>query len=839
MKKLICVFLALLLTLSLMPALSAEEPALEVNLIKSGGFESESGIKLSQNAILTADERKNGNKSAKLEAADGDSFISLEVSGIVGGATYQATLWFKSQVGDRGSFCLEVEEYCNNRSSFDCHVITHSSPEQKNMSNWTKLVYNFKPQLNTSLIVLKPMLKAEGTAYADDIELKMTALPEKLSFKLATDNIFYYTEYAEGNGQAVATLDTAFKAEGYTADFRFMDGAKELLSKKGVAFANNKAKFDYPLTLLSQKGKEYKIEADIKDATGTIFKKLEQKIYKYDHPKGLSLDGRVFTDLNGKQVRPIVMYHIGKDDWESAASAGINVVQYSAPSNVDATLRELDRMYKLGVYAALVCYWGMKPAGHPDNIDRVRDFVEKVKHHPAIFCYMVMDEPFINNPYAHDNLRESYRMLREADPYRPIYICEGFAEYYEEVEKVCDIIAPDPYPGAWNHYGTFTADTLKKVVDRTEGTGKMVLPIMQAFTYASNPVPESTPTEVQLHAFIYQAYLAGTDGLGWYTWTPDNYDYDKMLDEGKYWPILQNYHNVEADILYPYFVEEKYQTFIKGRDSKYWYDLWIVDDHLYAAIQNRTELNQDFEIPLISENGLVNIGKSKVELISTVGNPEFTAQEDKVIAKLEPYQAALIKITPDNVPDYSQLSKSGDTQGYDWAEDAINFMYDSGIADKETEGYSFRPGDNITRGEFAMYLIRTLGLDSIAAADNFADVDEKAIYANEVAIGKTLGVLNGVGEGRYMPDEGISRQDLMVICVRAMRYVNAVNADNSDLSAYPDGAAVADYARKSVAAMLDIGIIKGNADGTINPQGNTTRAEAAVIMQRIYDWKTK
>ena len=188
MKKLICVFLALLLTLSLMPALSAEEPALEVNIIKSGGFEDETGLKFSGKAELTADERKNGSKSAKLEAAGGDSFISLEVPGIVGGATYQATLWFKSKVGDKGSFCLEVEEYCNNRSSYDCHVITHSSPEQKNMTNWTKIVYSFKPQFNTSLIVLKPILKAEGTAYADEIELKMTAIPEKLSFKLATDN---------------------------------------------------------------------------------------------------------------------------------------------------------------------------------------------------------------------------------------------------------------------------------------------------------------------------------------------------------------------------------------------------------------------------------------------------------------------------------------------------------------------------------------------------------------------------------------------------------------------------------------------------------------------------
>ncbi len=833
-KKLWALLLVITMLLSCMPALA--DNTLDVNLVTNGGYESADGVKLSGNAQLTGEQKRNGSFAVKLTAAE--DFASIEVPDIAGGATYQAVLWYKvdTKSGD-GGFILQVDEYCNNRSSFDCHVITHSSPRQKSMSNWTKLTYNFKPQLNTSLVVLSVKLTgAEGTAFADDIELKMTEAPNELAFTLRTDEIFYYTEYAEGKGQAVAELDSTFKSDGYTADFRFMEGSRELSSKSGVKFVNNKAKFDYPLSLLTQKGKAYTVKADIKDGTGKLFKQLEQNIYKYDHPKGLSLDGRIYTDAKGKRVRPIAMYHIPYEDFEVAASAGINVVQYSAPSNVDDTLRQLDRMYEMGVYAALVCYWGMSPAGSDVNIDRVRDFVEKVKHHPAIFCYMVMDEPFINNPNAYSDLEKSYKMLRDADDYHPIYICEGFIQYYDDVLKYSDIIAPDPYPGAWNPYGTFVADTLKTVVDKAEGRGKMVLPIMQAFTYASNPVPESTPTATQLHGFIYQAYLAGTDGLGWYTWLPDNPKYDKVINEGIYWPVMQNYHNVEADIMYPYFVEEAYKTFIKGRDKNYWYDMWIVDDHLYAAIQNRQTVEAEYHLPLVSENGLVSIGSSKAEVISTVGAAPVTVDAEKVTVKLAPYQAALIKITPDVLPDYSQLSDMSDTGGYEWAEDAINFMYDEGIANADEEGYSFRPGENITRGEFAMYLIKTLGLDSVTPGENFADVSDKAIYADEIAIGKILGVLSGVGDNKYMPEASISRQDLMTICVRAMKYVKGVNTNSTDLSAYPDGDKVSAYAVKSVAAMLTLGIIKGNEKGEINPLGNTTRAEAAVIMQRINAW---
>ena len=56
-----------------------------------------------------------------------------------------------------------------------------------------------------------------------------------------------------------------------------------------------------------------------------------------------------------------------------------------------------------------------------------------------------------------------------------------------------------------------------------------------------------------------------------------------------------------------------------------------------------------------------------------------------------------------------------------------------------------------------------------------------------------------------------------------------------DLSTFSDGGMIADYAEPHVSAMVAEGLIKGNADGTINPLGNTTRAEAAVIMNRILE----
>ncbi|MBQ7032119.1 MAG: S-layer homology domain-containing protein, partial [Clostridia bacterium] len=55
---------------------------------------------------------------------------------------------------------------------------------------------------------------------------------------------------------------------------------------------------------------------------------------------------------------------------------------------------------------------------------------------------------------------------------------------------------------------------------------------------------------------------------------------------------------------------------------------------------------------------------------------------------------------------------------------------------------------------------------------------------------------------------------------------------------FSDKDAIADYAVADIAAMVRAGIVAGYTDGTIQPLGNTTRAEAAVIMDRIVTWNT-
>ena len=118
--------------------------------------------------------------------------------------------------------------------------------------------------------------------------------------------------------------------------------------------------------------------------------------------------------------------------------------------------------------------------------------------------------------------------------------------------------------------------------------------------------------------------------------------------------------------------------------------------------------------------------------------------------------------------------------------------------------------------------------------DNFSDVPVGSYYFDAVGIAKKLGIAQGIGENMFAPRAPVTRQDMMVLVARTLDVLGKPfpAADQSVLSSFPDYAEVSDYAVDSVAALVQSGIIKGDDTG-INPNGNTTRAEMAVVLYRI------
>lgn len=168
-----------------------------------------------------------------------------------------------------------------------------------------------------------------------------------------------------------------------------------------------------------------------------------------------------------------------------------------------------------------------------------------------------------------------------------------------------------------------------------------------------------------------------------------------------------------------------------------------------------------------------------------------------------------------------------------WAKNAVEVLASKDIL--RTEGAVFHPTTDITRADFLYSLVRALGLTA-KADGNFSDVQENAYYYHEIAIAKALGITTGIDNDRFGSDIKITRQDMMVLTERALKLEKKLNQQGTaaDLEKFSDKSEVASYAVNSVAAMMKEGLIEGG-DTKVNPTGNTTRAEAAVFLYRLYN----
>lgn len=174
-----------------------------------------------------------------------------------------------------------------------------------------------------------------------------------------------------------------------------------------------------------------------------------------------------------------------------------------------------------------------------------------------------------------------------------------------------------------------------------------------------------------------------------------------------------------------------------------------------------------------------------------------------------------------------------DLSNYSWAQREIEILASKGIIEGTT-AVKFSPEVSISRADFLALLVRTLGLHA-EIDGNFGDVQVGDYYYDAVGIAKKLGIAYGQGEDLFNPQAKITRQDMMVLTERALKsaQLSSQMKDATLIESYLDKGAIADYALESVIAMVQKGLIVGNGE-KINPHGLTTRAEAAVLMYRIY-----
>lgn len=174
---------------------------------------------------------------------------------------------------------------------------------------------------------------------------------------------------------------------------------------------------------------------------------------------------------------------------------------------------------------------------------------------------------------------------------------------------------------------------------------------------------------------------------------------------------------------------------------------------------------------------------------------------------------------------WAEETTYSDVAGH-WAQSAILRWSDYGVL-QGSEG-KFSPDGTLTRGQMAVILSRLLNLPAAPSA-GFTDVAPDAWYADGINRCAAAGILQG-SEGKAMPEDPITREQAMVMLCRAL---GIAAEDVGALTGFSDLSLVSDYARPYAAALVKAGVVKGDANGLLNPLSKITRAEIVTMIDRL------
>ncbi|PKM48073.1 MAG: hypothetical protein CVV03_00450 [Firmicutes bacterium HGW-Firmicutes-8] len=188
-------------------------------------------------------------------------------------------------------------------------------------------------------------------------------------------------------------------------------------------------------------------------------------------------------------------------------------------------------------------------------------------------------------------------------------------------------------------------------------------------------------------------------------------------------------------------------------------------------------------------------------------------------------------------------NKTFDDISSHWAKENIEILLSRGIV-QGRDSQHYAPEQKVTRAEFTVLLTKALGIPQAADAEKveFADVKSTHWAYEYIEAAAQAGLIKGDGVS-FRPDDTISREEMMVLLVRA----TSLNKEAENLNPeginqalnFGDEDNVADWAKRYVAVAVGQGLVKGVNANQLLPKAPTSRAQAAALITRILEFEDK
>ena len=168
-----------------------------------------------------------------------------------------------------------------------------------------------------------------------------------------------------------------------------------------------------------------------------------------------------------------------------------------------------------------------------------------------------------------------------------------------------------------------------------------------------------------------------------------------------------------------------------------------------------------------------------------------------------------------------------------WASKEINFVVDRNIMNTDAKGY-FNPEKSVTRVEFVHSLLKLLSNDNlnVKIKNQFKDVNANDGFYNDVLRSQQLGLVYGYPDNTFKPNRTLIRSEVTSI----LSHITKESAGNASvLNNFSDCANIPNWAKYAYAKTINYGLYVNYPDAKmLNPDKQLTRAEAAVLLYKLY-----
>ena len=171
-----------------------------------------------------------------------------------------------------------------------------------------------------------------------------------------------------------------------------------------------------------------------------------------------------------------------------------------------------------------------------------------------------------------------------------------------------------------------------------------------------------------------------------------------------------------------------------------------------------------------------------------------------------------------------------DIAGDEWFVEAVEAMTQDGIM-TGLEYCRFGPYEPVTRATVITVLWRLEGSPEASVEEPFPDAEEDW-YAVPAAWAKGTGVASGYMDGSFGGRDPITREQLACFLYRYAQFKGEPLAEGA-LGLFKDSDFISPWAEDAVRHAVGVGVLQGNEQGDLAPQGVANRAALAVMLQRM------